>query len=47
MNVPVEPRSAYLLSGEARQQWEHGIAAHDELRYSITLRTLSTRGATA
>ena len=41
------PRSAYLLSGEARQQWEHGIAAHDELRYSITLRTLSTRGATA
>ena len=43
----VEPRSAYLLSGEARQDWEHGIAEHDALRYSITFRSLSDRGKAA
>jgi alkylated DNA repair dioxygenase AlkB len=36
----VEPRSAYLLSGPARREWEHSIPALDRLRYSITLRTL-------
>ena len=40
-------RSAYLLSGEVREQWEHGIAAHDGLRYSVTFRTLSERGRAA
>lgn len=40
-NLEVEPRSAYLLSGEARQQWEHSIAPGDRLRFSITFRTLS------
>lgn len=45
--LEVQPRSAYLLSGEVREQWEHGIAAHDELRYSITFRTLSDRGRAA
>ncbi|MBV8685528.1 MAG: alpha-ketoglutarate-dependent dioxygenase AlkB [Alphaproteobacteria bacterium] len=34
------PRSAYLLRGEARTQWEHSIAPMERLRYSITLRTL-------
>ena len=43
----LQPRSAYLLSGEVREQWEHGIAAHDSLRYSITFRTLSERGRAA
>ena len=38
-SLELAPRSAYLLSGEVREQWEHGIAAHDVLRYSITLRT--------
>jgi alkylated DNA repair dioxygenase AlkB len=33
-----EPRSAYLLDGAARHEWEHSIAAVDALRYSITLR---------
>jgi alkylated DNA repair dioxygenase AlkB len=36
----VEPRSAYLLRGLARTEWEHSIAAVDALRYSITFRTL-------
>ena len=40
-------RSAYLLSGEVREQWEHGIAGHETLRYSITFRTLSDRGKAA
>ena len=47
-SLPVEPRSAYLLSGPARREWEHSIPALDRLRYSITLRTLvakATAGA--
>ncbi len=46
-SLELQPRSAYLLSGEVREQWEHGIAAHDSLRYSITFRTLSERGRAA
>jgi alkylated DNA repair dioxygenase AlkB len=33
-----EPRSAYLLAGPARMEWEHSIPAVDQLRYSITFR---------
>jgi len=43
-SIELAPRSAYLLSGEVRERWEHGIAAHDALRYSITFCTLSDRG---
>jgi alkylated DNA repair dioxygenase AlkB len=32
------PRSAYLLHGPARTEWEHSIPAVAELRYSITFR---------
>jgi alkylated DNA repair dioxygenase AlkB len=39
-SLTVEPCSAYLLSGPARTVWEHSIPALDQLRYSITLRTL-------
>ena len=39
-NLPLEPRSAYLLRGTARTDWEHSIPAVDELRYSITFRSL-------
>ena len=46
-SLNLAPRSAYLLSGEAREHWEHGIAAHGELRYSITFRSLSERGRAA
>jgi alkylated DNA repair dioxygenase AlkB len=43
-NLDVEPRSAYLLSGEARWEWEHRIVPGDQLRFSITFRTLSDKG---
>jgi alkylated DNA repair dioxygenase AlkB len=42
--VELGPRSAYLLSGEVRSDWEHSIAAHEALRFSITFRSLSERG---
>lgn len=40
-----EPRSAYLLQGEARHEWEHSIPPLETLRYSLTFRTLKA-GAT-
>jgi alkylated DNA repair dioxygenase AlkB len=43
-NVEVEPRSAYLLSGPARHEWEHSIAPGETLRFSITFRSLSDQG---
>lgn len=42
--ISVEPRSAYLLSGPARYEWEHSIAPGDTLRFSITFRTFSDKG---
>jgi alkylated DNA repair dioxygenase AlkB len=36
--VMAEARSAYLLSGPARTQWEHSIPPVEALRYSITFR---------
>ena len=38
--VPLEPRSAYVLDGEARWEWRHSIPPVNTLRYSITFRTL-------
>lgn len=43
-SIELAARSAYLLTGAVREEWEHGIAAHDEKRYSITFRTLSELG---
>ena len=43
-HVHLEPRSAYLLAGEVRHRWEHSIAPGDQLRFSITFRTLSDKG---
>ena len=42
--LEVTPRSAYLLSGEARWDWEHRLTPGDQLRFSITFRTLSEKG---
>ena len=39
-SVTAEPRSAYLLRGSARVEWEHSIPAVDSLRYSVSFRTL-------
>lgn len=40
ITYPVGRRSLYLLSGEARRDWEHSIAPVKETRYSLTIRTL-------
>jgi alkylated DNA repair dioxygenase AlkB len=39
-NMTAAPRSAYLLSGAARTEWEHSIPPVDATRYSVTFRTL-------
>jgi alkylated DNA repair dioxygenase AlkB len=39
VSFEMEPRSAYLLSGEARWKWEHSIPPVKNLRYSITFRS--------
>jgi alkylated DNA repair dioxygenase AlkB len=36
----LEPRSAYILRGECRTQWEHHIPIARSRRYSVTFRTL-------
>ena len=38
------PRSIYHLTGEARYEWEHSIAAMEVTRWSITFRSLSETG---
>jgi alkylated DNA repair protein (DNA oxidative demethylase) len=40
----LDPRSAYILTGEARRLWQHSIPAGTQQRYSITFRTLKKRG---
>jgi len=44
VGLEVAPRSAYLLSGESRWDWEHRITPGDQLRFSITFRTMSEKG---
>jgi DNA oxidative demethylase len=43
VNVPLEPRGAYHLSGEARHEWEHSIAEMEKTRWSVTFRSLAGR----
>ena len=38
--LTLPPRSAYVLTGPARTEWEHSIPPVKELRYSVTFRTL-------
>ena len=38
--LELEPRSGYVLGGEARSAWQHSIPPTKELRYSLTFRTL-------
>jgi alkylated DNA repair dioxygenase AlkB len=40
VSLTAEPRSAYLLGGAARSEWEHSIPPVDALRYSVTFRNL-------
>jgi alkylated DNA repair dioxygenase AlkB len=44
VNVIAEPRSAYLLSGPARTEWEHSIPPAEAPRYSVTFRTVQLLG---
>jgi alkylated DNA repair dioxygenase AlkB len=43
--VRLDPRSGYVLAGDARRSWEHSIPPTKEARYSITFRTLRTPSA--
>jgi alkylated DNA repair dioxygenase AlkB len=43
-SIEVPPRSGYLLSRDARWEWEHRITPGDQLRFSITFRSLSDKG---
>jgi alkylated DNA repair dioxygenase AlkB len=45
--LTAEPRSLYLMSGEARQVWEHSIPAVEQQRYSITFRTMRANAPAA
>ena len=42
-SLVLEPRSAYLLEGESRGEWEHSIPPVPSVRYSITMRTMRER----
>jgi DNA oxidative demethylase len=37
--LPLPPRSAYLLTGEVRHDWEHSILPQESQRYSVTFRS--------
>jgi alkylated DNA repair dioxygenase AlkB len=43
--VELAPRSAYVLDGPARWQWQHAIPPGRAERYSVTFRTLAVRAA--
>jgi DNA oxidative demethylase len=43
VNVPLEPRGAYHLSGPSRHEWEHSITEMACTRWSVTFRTLVGR----
>jgi alkylated DNA repair dioxygenase AlkB len=44
-SLVLAPRSAYLLAGPARTEWEHSIPPVETLRYSITFRNLKAPSA--
>src|SRR5579872_2837978 len=43
LSLRLDPRSIYVMRGQARSQWQHSIPAVEEMRYSITFRTLRFR----
>jgi alkylated DNA repair dioxygenase AlkB len=40
VSITLEPRSIYVMRGDARWKWQHSIPAVEQLRYSVTFRTL-------
>jgi alkylated DNA repair dioxygenase AlkB len=45
--IELLPRSAYLLRGPVRREWEHSIPPLDELRYSVTFRSVKAAAESA
>jgi len=43
-SLDLPPRSLYVLSGIAREEWQHSIPPVKERRWSITFRTLKAAG---
>jgi alkylated DNA repair dioxygenase AlkB len=43
----VNPRSAYMLRGVARRQWEHSVPPLTSLRYAVTFRNFVPGNARA
>lgn len=43
LSLRLEPRSIYVMKGEARSGWQHSIPPVEQMRYSITFRTLRPR----
>lgn len=43
LSIELEPRSIYLMSGAARQVWQHSIPPVQALRYSVMMRTLRVK----
>ena len=43
LSLRLEPRSIYVMQGEARAGWQHSIPPVEQMRYSITFRTLRSR----
>ena len=41
--LELEPRSGYVLAGDARTKWQHHVPPTKSERYSITFRTLRKR----
>jgi len=44
--LDAEPRSLYVMEGEARHDWEHSIPPVARRRYSITFRTMGRQALT-
>lgn len=42
-SLVAEPRSVYLLRGPSRTDWEHSIPGLENLRYSVTFRSVLER----
>jgi len=42
-SIIAAPRSAYLISGPSRSDWQHSIPEVEALRYSVTFRTVPSQ----
>ena len=45
-SIIAAPRSAYLMSGPSRSDWQHSIPEVEALRYSVTFRTVRGQAST-